>query len=144
MSKDEKKPKAGLGHSTMRKATRDEKKAFRSQGGRKLAKGGQLVEMYSAEKGGRLATSSNSGSTPSRTNTKSRSGKKSTVGTFGYGSSVGQKEAVKSTIAKEENAAFYGDTKFGQRQVNRAKRANPSASASGSYVKGKIRGKKKS
>lgn len=126
----------------VRKATREEKKAFRSQGGRKLTKEGKLVEVYSTEKGGRLATTSNSGSTPSRTNTKSRSGKKSTVGTAGYGSSVGQKEAVKATIAKEENAAFYGDTRFGQRQVKKALRKNPGVGVSGGFVKGNPKKKK--
>lgn len=120
----------------VRKATREEKKTFRSQGGRKLAKEGKLVEVYSAEKGGRLATTQNSGTTPSRTNTKGITGKKSTVETKGYRSSVGQKEAVKATISQQENAAFYGDTRFGQRQVKKALKKNPGVGISGGFTKG--------
>lgn len=142
MKKDGKEPKAGIGRSTMRKATGEERKAFRSVGGRKLVKEGKLPEIYSEEKGGRLVTSKNSGATAARTNTKSLTGKKSTAdsGMRQYGSSPGA--AKKATIAQTENAAFYGDTKKGQRIVKKAGKVNPGISSTSGFVKAPLKKKK--
>jgi hypothetical protein len=124
------KPKAGLGRSTARKATPQERQAVRATGARKEARKGNLSEIYSEEKGGRLVTSKNSGSTAARTNTKSLSGKKSTADSgSAYGSSPGANK--KKSIAQMENDAFYGDTKLGQRLVKKAKKVPGSSAAMG-------------
>jgi hypothetical protein len=127
-------------NTTMRKATRDEKKAFRAVGGRKVVKQGGLPEIYSAEKGGRLVTSKNSGTTASRTNTKSMTGKKSTADS-GLGMTA-PGAGKKKTIAEIENASFYGDTKKGQRLVKRATRVNPGVATSTGFIKTPLKKKK--
>lgn len=138
---DDKKPKkkAGYGLSSMRKATKDERKAVRKTGARKEAKKGNLVGLYSEEKGGRLVTSKNSGDTASRTNTKSLSGKKSTAASI-YGTSPGVNK--KASIANEENRSFYGDTKLGQRLVVKAERHGNVGGVSGEFTKAELKPKR--
>lgn len=135
------KPKAGVGRASMRKITPDERKALRVTGARKEAKKGNLVGIYSEDKGGRLVTSGNSGRTAARTNTTSLAGKKSTADSgSAYGSSPGANK--KAEIARIENSAVYGDTKKGQRLVRKATKANPGVSTTSGFKTATMKRKK--
>lgn len=141
---DDKKPKknkeAGYGLSSMRKATKDERKAVRKTNARKEAKKGNLVGLYSEEKGGRLVTSKNSGATAARTNTTSLGGKKSTADAGSYGTSPGANK--KASIADQENRSFYGDTKLGQRLVRKSEKNGNVGGVSGEFTKAELKPKR--
>lgn len=111
------------------RATKEERKAVRATGARKAARKGELTKIYSEEKGGRLVTSRNSGETVARTNTRSSEGKKSTASRGSYGVAPGK--FTRETVTREENQAFYGDTKLGRRLLKRATRKGNTAGISG-------------
>ena len=129
----------GVGYNTtMRKATKEERIAVRATGARKLARKGILPELYSEEKGGRLVTSKNSGSTVTRSQTKSGQGQKSAHSSDVGGPSAGKYRG--KSIAMDENVAFYGDTKLGRRLANKAsKKGNTNVFQGGNYKKTEIK-----
>lgn len=122
-----KKKKTGTLGEPMRKATREERIALRATGARKRArKEGELTAIYSAEKGGRLVTSRNSGTfaKPSRTN-RSRGIRSTAVnitGTGNIGVASRRNQQFRELTAGSENADFYTNTKLGKRIVNKANR----------------------
>jgi hypothetical protein len=135
VAKGAKKGQQGTGYGQeVRKAKGEEKKAFRQAGGRKEAKKGTLVGIYDEGKGARLYNTPVSNveyaqKFVKRTNTKSEEGLKSAKQNFqnrAGGSSA-------SEIARQENADFYGATRFGRRMVKKASKANPGISTSGGF-----------
>jgi len=117
-----KKKKTGTLGEPMRKATREERIAVRATGARKVArKEGELTAIYSAEKGGRLVTSRNSGRFSKPTETNRTKGLKSTADKY-MGVASRRNDQFRQNLAGEENTDFYTNTKLGQRLVKKANR----------------------
>lgn len=119
------------------KATKEERKAVRATGARKAARKGELTAIYSEEKGGRLVTSRNPGSTVVRTNTESSSRTKSKASRGGYGAAPAKD--TRESVTRQENMAFYGDTKLGRRLLKRATRKGNTAGISGEMKKATVK-----
>lgn len=139
------KEKQGLtGYRTsgkVERASKEERKAVRATGARKAARKGELTAIYSEEKGGRLATSRNSGETVARTNTVSGERTKSTASRGSAGAAPGK--FTRETVTREENQSFYGDTKLGRRLVKRAARKGNTAGISGEMKKATVKNRMK-
>jgi hypothetical protein len=110
----------GIGYTTqMRKATKDERIAVRGTGARKAARKGELTAIYTEDKGGRVATSRNSGTSVTPMTEATRSvGQNTTQSAYGSSPNKYKRESVTA----EANRSFYGDTKLGRRLVKKAVR----------------------
>jgi hypothetical protein len=145
--KDGEKPKKGAGKSgktgvgyttSMRKASKEERIAVRGTGARKEARKGNLVAIYSEEKGARLATSRNSGETVASVTEADRATGSNT--TTGYGGTSPGKNKRESATA-QANRNFYGDTKLGRRLVKKANRAGNTGGISAGFTKANVKKK---
>jgi hypothetical protein len=110
----------GIGYTTkLRKATKDERIAVRGTGARKSARKGELTAIYTEDKGGRPATSRNSGTSVTPMTEATRSvGKNTTQSPYGAVPNKYKRESVTA----DANRSFYGDTKLGRRLVKKAVR----------------------
>lgn len=138
-----KRGKTGIGYTTeMRKATKEERIAVRGTGARKMARKGELAAIYTEGKGGRLATSRNSGETVASVTEASRSVGKNTTSSIG-GTSPGKNK--RESVTAGANRSFYGDTKLGRKLVKKATRKGNTAGISGGFkeveVKKRYKGK---
>lgn len=116
------KKKTGTLGEPMRKATKEERIAVRATGARKVArKEGELTAIYSAEKGGRLVTSRNSGRFSKPTKTNRTKGLKSTAEKY-MGVASRRNDQFRETLAGTENTDFYTNTRLGKRLVKKANR----------------------
>lgn len=135
VAKKAKRGNQGVGYGQeMRKATKEEKQAFRQAGGRKEAKKGNLVGIYDESKGARLYNKETLNPVNdqfiTRTHTKGEMGKQSAkVSNQGRSGGAGAKE-----IARQENSDFYGATRFGRRMTRKATKAG-GAGISGGFTK---------
>lgn len=106
-----------------RKATREERIAVRATGARKVArKEGELVAIYTGEKGGRLVTSRNSGKQAKPAHTSRTKGIVNTTSSFGQRVTSKRNPEFRERLAGEENTDFYTHTKLGRRLVAKANR----------------------
>lgn len=108
----------------VRKATKEERIAVRATKARKLArKEGELAAIYTAEKGGRLVTSRNSGQQAKPSLTSRVKGIVNTTSSFGQRVSSKRNPEFRETLAGNENVDFYTHTQLGRRLVHKANRS---------------------
>lgn len=139
-----KRGKTGVGYTTeKRPATREERIAVRGTGARKAARKGELTAIFTEGKGGRAATSRNSGETVVSVTEATRSRGKGTA--QGYGG-IPDTQDKRKEVTAGANRSFYGDTKLGRRLVKKAVRKGSAGIAGGfkeKEVKKRYQGKTK-
>ena len=107
----------------VRKATKEERIAVRATKARKVArKEGELVAIYTGEKGGRLVTSRNSGQFAKPSHTSRTKGIVNTRKALGGNVASKRNTEFREGLAGEENSDFYTHTKLGRRILSKANR----------------------